>query len=170
MGQPDRDSAMAWGGKLLVDRDGSVIGTCTEIFLDDATGLPEWATADVSGGPAFVPLVDAAEADDRVRVAVLQAAVADAPSVGDPRHLSEDEEERLYRHYGITFSRDDSDSLLPTAAPPTNAAAADTAAQAGTPADVVQEPVSLPDVPEAFAPTDADATGCWPPPARARSG
>ena len=117
MGLPDRDSAKTWGGKLLVDRDGAEIGTCTQVFVDDATGLPEWAQADLSGGPAVVPLLDAAETGDRVRVAVLHAAVAEAPRVEDPGHISEDEEERLYRHYGIQFSREASDSLLPVDAP-----------------------------------------------------
>jgi hypothetical protein len=117
MGLPDPDSAKTWGGKLLVDRDGAEIGTCTEIFVDDATGLPEWAAADVSGGPAFIPLIDAAESGDRVRVAVRQADVADAPPVGDFGHISEDEEARLYRHYGIEFSRESSDSLLPVDGP-----------------------------------------------------
>jgi hypothetical protein len=113
MGLPDRDSVKTWGGKLLVDREGTSIGTCTEIFLDDATGLPEWATADLGGGAAFIPLLDAAESGDHVRVAVRQDDVAQAPSVGGSGHLSPDDEERLYRHYGIEFSRSASESLLP---------------------------------------------------------
>ena len=117
MGLPDRDSASTWGGKLLVDRDGTEIGTCTQIFLDDATGQPEWAQADLSSGPGVVPLMDAAPAGDRVKVAVRRAEVEDAPRVDDPLHISQDEEERLYRHYGITFSREDSDSLLPVDGP-----------------------------------------------------
>ncbi len=117
MGLPDRDSAATWGGKLLVDRDGTEIGTCTQVFVDDATGLPEWAQAELNGGPAVVPLLDAAEAGDRVRVAVRQVEVAEAPRVEDPMHISEDEEERLYRHYGIRFSREASESLLPVDQP-----------------------------------------------------
>jgi hypothetical protein len=117
MGLPDPDSAKAWGGKLLVDREGTAIGTCTEIFVDDATGLPEWASADLSGGPAFIPLMDAAESGDQVRVAVRQADVADAPPVAEPGHISTDEEERLYRHYGIEFSQDASETVLPVDEP-----------------------------------------------------
>ena len=97
MGLPDRDSAKTWGGKLLVDRDGTEIGTCTQIFLDDATGLPEWAAADLSGGPGVVPLIDATATGDHVRVAVRHTEVVDAPRVDDPLHISEDEEEQLYR-------------------------------------------------------------------------
>src|SRR5947209_5696998 len=99
MGLPDPGSAKTWGGKLLVDRDGAEIGICTEIFLDDATGVPEWATVDVTAGTAFIPLVDAVESGGRVRVVVRGVDVAGAPPVGDGRHVSEDEEERLYRHY-----------------------------------------------------------------------
>jgi hypothetical protein len=113
MGLPSPESARTWGGKLLVDRDGTEIGTCTEIFVDDATGLPEWAAADLSGGHAVVPLLDATESGDRVQVAVRQADVVDAPSLGHGGHMSEDDEERLYRHYGIEVSREASESLLP---------------------------------------------------------
>jgi hypothetical protein len=61
--------------------------------------------------------VDAAESGDRVRVAVLREAVEDAPRVEDPVHISFEEEERLYRHYGITFSQENSESLLPVDGP-----------------------------------------------------
>jgi hypothetical protein len=119
MALPDANAAKTWGGKLLVDRDGTEIGTCTQIFVDDATGLPEWAAADLNGGPALVPLVDAAESGDRVRVAVRQVDVADAPPVGDAWHISVEEEERLYRHYGIDVSHAASESLLPVDEPVT---------------------------------------------------
>jgi hypothetical protein len=113
VGLPDPNVAREWGGRLLVDRDGTEIGTCTQIFVDDSTGRPEWATADLESGTAFIPLVDAVEAGQMVQVAVPRVAVAEAPSVGDVQHLSEDEEERLYRHYGIAYSRTASDSGLP---------------------------------------------------------
>jgi hypothetical protein len=113
MGLPDPNAAGAWGGRLLVDRDGAEIGRCTQIFVDDTTGKPEWATADMGGRSAVIPLLDAVESGLQVRVAVRRVEVADAPSLGDVQHLSEDEEERLYRHYGIAYSREASDSVLP---------------------------------------------------------
>jgi hypothetical protein len=143
MGLPDPDSARTWGGKVLVDRDGAEIGILTEIFLDDATGLPEWATTDVGSGSAFIPLVDAVESGERVRVAVRGIDVADAPRVGDVRHLSEDEEERLYRHYGIEYSRSDSQSGLPadaaSSAAPTDSSSTSTSPQ-DSPTPVTAEP------------------------------
>lgn len=148
MGLPDRNTATTWGGKLLVDRDGTEIGTCTQVFVDDATGLPEWASADLNGGPAVVPLLDAAEAGDNVRVAVRQAEVTEAPRVADPGHISEDEEERLYRHYGIQFSREASDSLLPVDGPVTPDVVAP-APNATSPSSSTSEtPVSISDVNE----------------------
>ena len=45
------------------------------------------------------------------------ARTSSTPRASDPLHISQDEEERLYRHYGITFSREDSDSLLPLDGP-----------------------------------------------------
>src|SRR3954469_9528981 len=140
MGLPNPESARTWGGKLLIDRDGTEIGTCTEIFVDDATGLPEWATADITGGPALVPLLDATESGDHVKVAVRHSDVVDAPSFDHGGHMSEDEEERLYRHYGIDVSREASESLLP--APDAQVPASSTVeAGSPTPAEVGPEDV-----------------------------
>jgi hypothetical protein len=168
MGLPDRDSAKTWGGKLLVDRDGTEIGTCTQIFLDDATGLPEWAAADLSGGPGVVPLIDATATGDRVRVTVRHTEVVEAPRVDDPLHISEDEEERLYRHYGITFSREDSESLLPVDGPRDEPAVADSAV-AGTGADepaangpVITEPAGIEPVAAAES-TASTSPASWEP-------
>jgi hypothetical protein len=113
MALPDRDVAMTWGDKLLVDRDGIPIGPCTQVFTDDATGRPEWATALLGGENVFVPLLNAVDAGREVRLSVRRAAVVTAPPVGTPEHVSEDEEAQLYQHYGIEYSRAHSATLLP---------------------------------------------------------
>jgi hypothetical protein len=112
-GLPETGAAQGWTGKILVDRDGMEIGICRTIFTDDDTGLPEWATAEVRGRPVLVPLVDAVESGPRVRVVVRGLDVAGAPPAADDRHVSVEEEERLYRHYGIEYSRTGSGSGLP---------------------------------------------------------
>lgn len=112
-GLPGPGAAQGWPGRVLVDRDGMEIGICRAIFTDDDTGLPEWATADVRGRPVLVPLVDAVESGPRVRVVVRGLDVADAPEAQDERHVSVEDEERLYRHYGIEYSRAGSGSGLP---------------------------------------------------------
>jgi PRC-barrel domain len=113
MGLPSPEQASTWGGKLVVDRDGAPIGTVTQIYSDDATGLPEWATIRLGEATVFLPLLDAEEADGQVRVRVKRDDVAKAPMVGPGRRITEEEEIRLYRYYGIEVTRERSPSLLP---------------------------------------------------------
>jgi hypothetical protein len=113
MGLPSPEQASTWGGKLIVDRDGAPIGTVTQIYSDNATGLPEWATIRLGEATAFLPLLDAEEADGRVRVGVKRDDVAKAPMVGPGRRITEQEEARLYQHYGIDYTPERSPSGLP---------------------------------------------------------
>ena len=139
---PERDVALAWVGRTLVDRDGVEIGVCTAVFSDDATELTEWVCAELDGGAVFIPAVGAVESNGDVRVAVSRAGVASAPSVGGTQHISDDEEATLYRHYGIPHSRDNSPSLLPTGdgqAPAANGSDAAAAEPAVSAAPVVTD-------------------------------
>ncbi|WP_138760575.1 DUF2382 domain-containing protein [Modestobacter altitudinis] len=92
-------------GSNAVDNDGDKLGKVGQVYLDDQTGSPEWAT--VSTGlfgnkETFVPLADATVADGTLRVPYDKAKVKDAPRVdADQGHLSPAEEEELYRYYGV---------------------------------------------------------------------
>ncbi len=91
-------------GNDVVDNDGDTIGTATEVFLDDQSGNPEWVTVKTGlfgTKSTFVPLREATLTDGGVRVPVSKAAVKDAPKVDADQHLSPQEEEELYRHYGV---------------------------------------------------------------------
>ena len=118
---PNRDVAEAWVGRTLVDRDGVEIGACTQVFFDDATRVTEWVCSEVAGAAVVIPAVGAAESDDTVRVTVSRDDVTRAPSVGDAQHVSAEDEAALYRHYGMSHSREASPTVLPTgdAEPPT---------------------------------------------------
>jgi hypothetical protein len=118
MGLPSPERARTWGGKLLVDRDGAPIGTVTQIYTDDATGLPEWATTRLGEATVFLPLLDAHEQDGAVQVQVKRDDVAKAPMVGPGRRISEQDEARLYRWYGIDYTPDRSASGLPAGTGP----------------------------------------------------
>jgi uncharacterized protein (TIGR02271 family) len=93
-------------GQNAVDNDGSKLGKIGQIYLDDETGRPEWAT--VSTGlfgtsESFVPLAQAEITGDTLRVPYDKARVKDAPRIdADQGHLSPDEEAELYRYYGVT--------------------------------------------------------------------
>jgi hypothetical protein len=114
---PERESALAWVGRTLVDREGAEIGACTAVFTDDATRVTEWVCSEVNGAAVFIPAVGATESGGQVQVAVSRNDVANAPTVGGTEHISDDEEAALYRHYGIPHSREASSSLLPTEEP-----------------------------------------------------
>ena len=91
-------------GNDVVDSDGDTIGTATEVFLDDQSGTPEWVTVKTGlfgTKSTFVPLREAQLTDGGVRVPVSKAAVKDAPKVDADQHLSPQEEQELYRHYGV---------------------------------------------------------------------
>jgi uncharacterized protein (TIGR02271 family) len=105
---PDIDTVRTWQGRTMVDRDGNRIGTIDAIYLDDHTGQPEWALVDTGlfgTKSSFVPLAQATQTDENVRVPYDKQLVKDAPRVDPNQHLSEAEEQRLWRHYGLDYDR-----------------------------------------------------------------
>jgi uncharacterized protein (TIGR02271 family) len=105
---PDIDTVRGWQGRTLVDRDGNRIGSIDAIYLDDQTGQPEWALVNTGlfgTKSSFVPLAQATQTGDEVRVPYDKQLVNDAPRVDPDRHLSEAEERQLWRHYGLDYDR-----------------------------------------------------------------
>jgi len=96
-----------WEGRTVVDRDGEKIGKVKEIYEDQSTGKPEWAT--VSAGlfglkSHFAPLAGAVPAGSGVQLAVTKDQVKDAPGVEANGELSEQEERHLFEHYGVPYT------------------------------------------------------------------
>ena len=105
---PDIDTIRTWQGRTLVDRDGGRIGSIEAIYLDDQTGQPEWALVNTGlfGTKAsFVPLAQATQTGEEVAVPYDKQLVKDAPRIDPDQHLSEAEERRLWRHYGLDYDR-----------------------------------------------------------------
>ncbi|MBT9257752.1 PRC and DUF2382 domain-containing protein [Phycicoccus jejuensis] len=104
-------------GKDVLGSDGNKIGEVGQVYLDDVTGKPEWVTVKTGmfgNKESFVPVAQSQFADDGLRVPYGKDTVKDAPRVdADQGHLSQDEEAELYRHYGLDYSGDESDSGLP---------------------------------------------------------
>lgn len=146
---PSPEQITSWGGKLLVDRAGQPIGSVTQVYTDDATGLPEWATTRLGEATVFIPLLDAVESDGQIKVTVHRDDVAKAPLVLDKHHISQDEEARLYRYYGIAYSPDRSSSGLPAGEGPppklpwTATATASARAAAASAAQRLRDPKAL---------------------------
>jgi uncharacterized protein (TIGR02271 family) len=106
----DIDTVGSWRGMTMVDRDGDRIGTIEDIYADDRTGQPEWALVNTGlfgTRSTFVPLAQASQREGEVQVPYEKQLVKDAPGVEADQHLSEAEEQQLWRHYGLDYQAGD---------------------------------------------------------------
>ena len=105
----------SWIGRDLVGSDGDKIGTIKDVYLDASTDQPEWVSVSTGmlSGASFVPLAEAAPAEDAIRVPYDKALIKDAPSAKPDGELSQHEEARLYDHYGLVYGESRSGSGLP---------------------------------------------------------
>jgi uncharacterized protein (TIGR02271 family) len=93
-------------GATAYDRDGDKIGKVGQVYYDDATDRPTWVTVNTGffgTHESFVPVSGAELSGDRVTVAYDKATVKDAPKIAEDGHLSPQEEQQLYRYYGVDY-------------------------------------------------------------------
>ena len=112
----DKETVAGWRGHEMVDRDGEKIGKISELYLDQQSDKPEWVTVKTGlfgTRETFVPIRDADSEGEMVRVPFEKGQVKEAPNVDSEQDLTHEEEKQLYQHYGIEYSRDRSDSVLP---------------------------------------------------------
>jgi len=91
-------------GSNAVDADGDKLGQVEQVYLDDQTGRPEWATVKTGlfgTSETFVPLAEAQLSDGTLRLPYQKAKVKDAPRMDADGHLSPQDEDALYRYYGL---------------------------------------------------------------------
>jgi sporulation protein YlmC with PRC-barrel domain len=113
---PDIDTVLEWRGRTVVDQNGDKIGKLEELYLDEETSRPEWAavhTGLFGRRKTLVPLSQAAPDGDDLRVPYDAEHVKEAPNVDADDQLSQDEEAKLYDHYGLAYSRSESGTGLP---------------------------------------------------------
>jgi uncharacterized protein (TIGR02271 family) len=113
----NQNDLAGWVGHTLVDSNGDKIGKVADIYTDEATGQPEWiavSTGMFGKNVSFVPLAGADASGDDLRVPYTKDQVKDAPNATPDGQLSQDEESRLYSHYGLDYSEGWSDTGLPT--------------------------------------------------------
>lgn len=102
----ENDARELMGGDLYA-ADQSRVGKIGQIFLDDETGRPEWATVNTGffgTSESFVPLEGAQRTSSGLTVDYTKDQIKNAPNV-DPSggHISGEQEEALYRHYGLSY-------------------------------------------------------------------
>jgi len=88
----------------VVSSDGEKIGKVGEVYVDDATGQLSWVTVKTGlfgTRESFVPMDNAAIADDTITVPYDKAMIKDAPHAEPGEPLSVEQEDELYRYYNI---------------------------------------------------------------------
>jgi uncharacterized protein (TIGR02271 family) len=93
-------------GRTAVDSAGDKIGKIGQIYLDDASGSPQWVT--ISTGlfgtkESFAPISGYRLDGDNVVLTVTKDQVKDAPNVDADGHLDDAENDRLYAYYDGSF-------------------------------------------------------------------
>ncbi len=118
--QRDFDDFSAWTGRDVLAPDGERLGAVELIFLDEATNAPEWVLVrlDDADGASFVPLAGASVEDDAIRVEQDRELIAAAPQLAVEDTLTVTECRRLYDHYGLASSQEESPTVLPEGAAP----------------------------------------------------
>ncbi|MGM0928492.1 MAG: DUF2382 domain-containing protein [Actinomycetota bacterium] len=116
----------------VIDSEGNKIGSLGELYLDDRTDEPSWATVKTGMfgmSESFIPLDNATTEGGDLRVPYTKDQIKDAPRVDPEGHLEAAEEDRLYRHYGLAAG---DAGYSGTAGTTGTAGAAGTAGTAGT--------------------------------------
>ena len=114
--QSDFQDFDAWAGRDVLAPGGDRLGAVDQIFLDEATGTPEWVLVTLEDGAAFVPLAGATVEEQSIRVDQDAERVQAAPRPEAGETLSVADKKRLYEHYGLQYSRAESPTVLPEGA------------------------------------------------------
>ena len=88
----------------VIDQNGDKVGAVGQIYLDDATGQPAWAS--VKSGlfglrESFVPLQTADVVGGNISVPFTKDVIKDAPRVDADNHLDDSQQATLYSYYGL---------------------------------------------------------------------
>ncbi len=105
-------------GETAYGSDGEKLGKVARVFLDNASGAPEWVTVQTGlfgTRESFVPAGDAVLGEEGLTLPFAKDAVKDAPQVNaEQGELSPEEEAELYRHYQLDYTTNTADSSAST--------------------------------------------------------
>lgn len=97
-------------GATVVGNDGEKLGKVEEIYLDNESGAPEWAsvkTGFFGGNTALVPLSAATLTGDSLSVPFSKDKVKGAPHNEPGHEISVTDEQELYAYYGVSYGGGD---------------------------------------------------------------
>jgi uncharacterized protein (TIGR02271 family) len=104
---PTTTDVRAWIDQQLVGPDHDKIGKIDQVYVDRQTGEPKFVSVKTGlfgSNVSLVPIEQAQGHDDHVEVPYSKDQVKDAPNIDADAELSEAEEQRLFEHYGLTYS------------------------------------------------------------------
>jgi uncharacterized protein (TIGR02271 family) len=96
-------------GANVTGHNGEKLGKVDNVYMDNETGRPEWAsvkTGMFGGHVSLVPLATAEYRDGDLRVPYSKQQVQDAPHHDPGKELSVDDERELFSHYGVEYGGD----------------------------------------------------------------
>lgn len=100
----DKESLDGFYGTIVYDSSGDKVGKTGDIYLDDNTDEPTFATVATGlfgNSESFVPLRGTRPDGRELHVEFTKDQIKAAPRVEPGRELTADEEDRLYEHYQL---------------------------------------------------------------------
>ncbi|WJY68870.1 PRC and DUF2382 domain-containing protein [Corynebacterium auris] len=122
------------------DVDGDKIGAVKDVYVNDNTGQPDFVAVNhglFGGSDSIVPLRGHTLRDGELHLAFPKDRVKDAPDLAEDGHLTQQDQEAFYRHYGLEGAQDVTTYEANQPAPAAGAAA-------GAPAAAGVEPTPAP--------------------------
>ena len=101
----DRTNIEALQNAEVFDSTGASLGRVKQLYVGQQTDEPTWVTVNTGlfgTKETFIPLAEARQEGDRITVPYEKAFVKDAPNIDEDGDISPEEEEELYRYYGVT--------------------------------------------------------------------
>ncbi|AGF73507.1 DUF2382 domain-containing protein [Corynebacterium halotolerans] len=86
------------------DKDGEKLGSVKEVYINDASGQPDFVEVGhglFGMGSSLVPLRGHRLDGENLNLAFSKERIKDAPNIDADAHLSAEEQDTIYRHYGL---------------------------------------------------------------------
>ena len=91
------------------DVDGEKLGGVKDVYVNDTTGQPDFVSVNhgmFGGGDSIVPLRGHTLRDGELHLAFPKDRVQDAPELDENGHLTTEDQDAFYRHYGLEGTQD----------------------------------------------------------------
>lgn len=97
----------------VVDSTGTKVGKVGQVYLTNDSQEPSWVTVNTGlfgTKETFIPLAEATFSGDAITVPYEKSFIKDAPHVDEDGEISAQQEEELYRYYGVADDRGTADT------------------------------------------------------------